>query len=31
MFKSAYHGGATVELLTYVGKNPLEKWKVDGG
>ena len=31
MFKHAYHGGPAVEWLTHVGKNPLEKWKVEGG
>ena len=29
MFKSAYHGGPTVDLLTHTGKSPLEKWKVE--
>jgi hypothetical protein len=30
MFKHAYHGGPAVEVFTTSGKNPLEKWKVNG-
>ena len=30
MFKHAFHGGPAVEVLTEKGKNPLEKWKVEG-
>ena len=31
MFKLAFHGGPAVEILTFQGKNPLEKWKKEGG
>ena len=30
MFKHAFHGGPAVEVLSEKGKNPLEKWKVEG-
>jgi len=30
MFKHAYHGGPAVEILSILGKNPLEKWKAEG-
>ena len=31
MFKLAFHGGPAVEVLSFQGKNPLEKWKNEGG
>lgn len=31
MFKFAFHGGPAVEVLSFQGKNPLEKWKKEGG
>ena len=31
MFKLAFHGGPAVEVLSYQGKNPFEKWKKEGG
>ena len=31
MFKLAFHGGPAVEVLSFQGKNPLEKWKKEGG
>ena len=31
MFKLAFHGGPAVDVLTFTGKNPLEKWKKEGG
>ena len=30
MFKLAFHGGPAVEILSEKGKNPLEKWKLEG-
>ena len=30
MFKLSFHGGPAVEVLTFQGKNPLEKWKKEG-
>lgn len=30
MFKHAFHGGPAVEIFSTSGKNPLEKWKVQG-
>jgi hypothetical protein len=31
MFKLSFHGGPAVEVLSFQGKNPLEKWKKEGG
>ena len=31
MFKLSFHGGPSVEVLSFQGKNPLEKWKKEGG
>ena len=30
MFRLAFHGGPAVEVLSFQGKNPLDKWKKEG-